>query len=482
MITNNRLLQITTHIVVFICGTFLIYNDFPLNKMDGKYLWQTPAILLMLIVSFYIFTFCILPFLLKLRSIKIFSILTVLLYIIITLSENWLSSLHSSAITYLDPTLAKSSSDLIRPEPYILFKMNFFGSFLVTLVGSIPFFLLSTIYYFLSASKKHKEHLLSFKYSEFAINTIILASIYSVVLLYTEKDNLNTILLILVLFTLFFYLTSFVFTPKLVDRNTKTKYIFAETAAFLIIIILINLYIFGGVGIQLSIAYLSFPILILFVFGFIYGYTRIERKNQKKRSLLQLSSKESELKLLKSQVNPHFLFNTLNTIYSTALEEDSPKTSESIFKLANLLRYMQNDMEKNYIPLENEVKYIEDYIAIQELRCQTPPVLDVVFQNISGYTISPGILIPFVENAFKYGIDPNKKSSLLISLICEANEIRFKCINSYKPDLKTYYKENGFGMGIKNTRERLQLAYPDKHDLKITKTENQFTVNLNLIA
>jgi LytS/YehU family sensor histidine kinase len=210
--------------------------------------------------------------------------------------------------------------------------------------------------------------------------------------------------------------------------------------------------------------------------SFIYGYIRIKIKNKDK----VLEIKNSELHLLKSQVIPHFLFNTLNTLYSTALEEKAEKTAQSTAKLASLIRYMQEDINKEFIPLENEIKYLNDYIAIQELRCAVKPNIETEFVNIKNHNISPGLLIPFVENAFKYGIDPSKPSTLKVSVVCNENTINFECVNSYKTDFKTYYKEQGFGIGIKNAKQRLELIYPKKHTFSISKQEELFSVNMSI--
>ena len=195
---------------------------------------------------------------------------------------------------------------------------------------------------------------------------------------------------------------------------------------------------------------------------------------------MRLGAKESELQLLKAQVNPHFLFNTLNILYATALDENALKTAESTANLASLLRYMQEDISKDFIPLGNEIKYLQDYISIQKLRCAVPPKVAVQFKNTENHVISPGLLIPFVENAFKYGIDPSAASTLRLSVICDENTIHFECVNSYDDTFKTYYKEQGFGIGIKNAKQRLELVYPKKHTLETAKENAVFSVKLSI--
>ncbi|HBK72145.1 MAG TPA: hypothetical protein DDZ39_10915, partial [Flavobacteriaceae bacterium] len=223
-------------------------------------------------------------------------------------------------------------------------------------------------------------------------------------------------------------------------------------------------------------------LFLIYILSFVYSFIRLKIKAQEKVFSIKLGAKDSELQLLKSQVNPHFLFNTLNTLYATALEEKAPKTAKSTAKLASLIRYMQEDINKDLIPLENEIKYLKDYITIQKLRCSIEPEIETKFSNIKTHQISPGLLIPFVENAFKYGINPSKKSKLSVSIICNENTINFECINSHDESFKTYYKEQGFGIGIKNAKQRLELVYPKSHMFELKKENAIFSVKINILT
>lgn len=222
-------------------------------------------------------------------------------------------------------------------------------------------------------------------------------------------------------------------------------------------------------------------VLVITLFlSIVYSYVRIKTKAKEKSFNTKLGEKESELNLLKSQVNPHFLFNTLNTLYATALTENAEKTSASIAKLASLLRYMQKDINNDFILLENEIKYLQDYIAIQKLRCAIEPQVETQFINIENQLISPGLFIPFVENAFKYGIDPSKPSKLSVSVICSNDNIHFLCVNSYDDEFKTFHKEQGLGIGINNAKQRLKLVYPKNHTFDIIKKDNEFSVKITI--
>ena len=217
-------------------------------------------------------------------------------------------------------------------------------------------------------------------------------------------------------------------------------------------------------------------LVMLIIFSSLYYFIRNSIKGKDKFG----RKKEAELKLLKSQVNPHFIFNSLNTLYAYALKGHSLKTAESIAKLANLIRYMLDDINQNFIPLKNEIGYIKDYIAIQSVRSALKHEISLEFGKVEGYVIAPILLIPFVENAFKYGMNPDEKSILVINLFTEGSRIHFKIRNSYNEKFKSFYKERGFGIGINNVKSRLALLYPHKHKLEISKSDGFFTVQMEI--
>lgn len=301
----------------------------------------------------------------------------------------------------------------------------------------------------------------------------------------TPKIGSKEILSVIVILSAF-YIHTFFIVPSLTEQKKKVKYgieVVALSAFFYLLIGKIISNLFSDVQTGEDLFYIIFTltaVLFLTLFlSFVYAYLR--KIKAKERSFnLKLGSKESELRLLKSQVNPHFLFNSLNALYATALLENAPRTSESIAKLASLIRYMQKDMNEHFIPLKNEIKYIQDYVAIQKIRSAVEPQVELRFENFEHYTISPGLFIPFVENAFKYGIDPSKPSKLAVSVCCAEDCITFECINTYHTDYKTYDREEGFGIGIKNTKQRLELVYPKNYTLEIKKQNGIFSVTMSI--
>jgi sensor histidine kinase YesM len=231
---------------------------------------------------------------------------------------------------------------------------------------------------------------------------------------------------------------------------------------------------------------MRFDFLLLFAVvlipSFVYYSIKERFKNLDTAGFSLYRKKEAELAQLRSQVNPHFLFNTLNTLYAFALKEGSDKTAECIAKLANLMRFMLDDMEKESILLQREVSYIEDYVRLQSIRSAVEHdiVLTVDIDEEQGYSIAPMLLIPFVENAFKHGMNPNEVSHLKIDITGKGDKIQFVIENSVDENFEAYYKEKGFGIGIENVKSRLKHIYPNRHNISVAKTIDKFIVILTI--
>ena len=461
--------------------------EFPEGQWNG-YTFGT------IILAFYIHTLLLLPILIRRKKTKTYLLWASLFFIVFATTLHWFDALRSGAVAEILEGISTNSTSAVakiiegmssNPMDYFLNSKWIIRHFLIFLLASIPFGLISFIYYILVIDKKHRAALFSLKYTELIANAIIIGTlvVYVVYSMYQTAGLLLFFILILSVLILCFYSNVFFVTPVLIKEKNIGKYV-------LLVALLFFVYVNGlkwiceifhyETGPFPKVIAFSFGILVIFILSFIYGYIRIKLKAREQVFNLKLGAKESELQLLKSQVNPHFLFNTLNALYATALEEGAPKTAESTAKLASLIRYMQEDINKDFIPLKNEIKYLQDYISIQKLRCAVAPEIETDFKNFEMYSISPGLLIPFVENAFKYGIDPSKPSKLKVSVRCDEYTINFECINSYNDNFKTYYKEQGFGIGIKNAKQRLELVYPKNHIFEILKENNIFSVKLSI--
>lgn len=187
---------------------------------------------------------------------------------------------------------------------------------------------------------------------------------------------------------------------------------------------------------------------------------------------------EARLASLQSQINPHFLFNTLNSIYAKALPT-SPLSAEMVAKLSDMMRYAMRDVTRTSFPLEDEVEYVRNYIDLQKVRMDASVQLEVFIEgDFEGYQITPMLLIPFVENAFKHGVNPEQRSKILIDLKMEGDELRLTVIN-HKVKVQKEINERS-GVGLQNTRSRLGMIYPKQHLLMITETEKEYKVTLSI--
>jgi hypothetical protein len=187
---------------------------------------------------------------------------------------------------------------------------------------------------------------------------------------------------------------------------------------------------------------------------------------------------DTELAYLKAQINPHFLFNTLNSIYALAIEK-SDDTATAVVKLSGMMRYVISESAQEFVSLQKELAYIKDYIELQQLRLPQSAKLDLQIEgDTSGKKIAPLILIPFIENAFKYGVNPEVEATIHISLLIEKDELRLRVSNR---KVRTNISEQDkSGIGLENTRNRLQFVYPGRHMLVITDAAEEFLVLLTI--
>jgi hypothetical protein len=218
-------------------------------------------------------------------------------------------------------------------------------------------------------------------------------------------------------------------------------------------------------------SYHFFMFLLVYAGAFaLYIYDQWQRAREEKLN--------AEIAFLKAQINPHFLFNTLNSIYSLALT-GSDKTADAVLKLSGMMRYSVHEAHRDEVSLEDEINYLNNYVQLQTLRL-TPNVqvhYEVTGQTI-GKMIEPFLLLPFVENAFKYGVSPEEDAKIDIVISVTGNELVLRASN-----LKVRLREGqntGLGLGISTTKRRLELSYPGKHDLDIQENQKEFKITLKI--
>lgn len=224
-----------------------------------------------------------------------------------------------------------------------------------------------------------------------------------------------------------------------------------------------------------------FIFIIVFGLSIAYFFLKEWSRVEKMRSELAAVQLNTEVKFLKSQVNPHFLFNTLNNLFSMAQKKGNDDLADGISKLSGMMRYMIYESNVESVPLMKEIEYLEDCILLNKLRYADKEAI-VKFDYPSetdGIVIAPMLFIPFVENAFKHGVVIGQSSNIDISLSADGDELTFTCINA---DHSHVQKMNGdsSGVGLDNVRRRLELLYPGKHQLQITKADNQYQVELKI--
>ena len=293
--------------------------------------------------------------------------------------------------------------------------------------------------------------------------------------------------------------TTYIFSNKIIPSYLlKQKYaLFALYSAYTVIgsLFLILVIVFFGFMLKAYFNVEALPLLtrnFVFVFILVYlvvgsvSFVNLLRHNYKTSShnkqlqhkLLEgkLRMKQKELYYLKQQIHPHFLFNTLNTIYASALKE-SKDTPELVLQLSNLLDYVLNQIEKPWVPIEDEVAYISSYINLEHIRFKES--MEVIFNKEirQSHEVPPMLFMAFVENAFKHGGRINDILTVTIDLKVTKNSLVFQIENSVNEKKKD---DDNHGIGLTNTKNRLDSVYPNAYHLDIDATEQSYRVALSI--
>jgi len=280
-----------------------------------------------------------------------------------------------------------------------------------------------------------------------------------------------------------FYMNYGVLVPRLLLQ--KKKFLYLISVILLLVVanfIITNIFPWEiSEGIQglraprfVAIAFFNSVIIILGTISRIYEQW-IE--NDKIKTEIEAQKSKTELEALKNQLNPHFLFNSLNSIYSLTVKK-SNDAPEAVIMLSELMRYMLYIANNDKVLLKDELQYVENYLQLQRMRiAKSENVKTSIKGAISAQKISPLLFISYIENAFKYGTDFNGNTDVSIDINVKEDELQFKCANLIGSRNKD---EENSGIGLQNTKERLELLYPKKHWLTIEEKDNQFVVDLKL--
>lgn len=192
---------------------------------------------------------------------------------------------------------------------------------------------------------------------------------------------------------------------------------------------------------------------------------------------LEVDTLQAELGQLKAQIHPHFLFNTLNSIYALAIRKDD-RTADTVVKLAEFMRYIVREAGHDRVPLPRELAYLQNYLDLQRARLRDAvQVSYVVTGTPQGYAIAPLLLFTFIENAFKHGVNPDEESRIQITIAIESRQLTMIVQNR---KVTVHQLDDEGGLGLPNTRARLQLLYPRRHHLTLSDLDQDYRVELTI--
>ena len=290
------------------------------------------------------------------------------------------------------------------------------------------------------------------------------------------------------LLLVFFYASYYIFIPKFYIQKKYAFFSITILVSFLIVLFIPELFLIGDrfapplhlpnhpgpppkKPFGLTLNHILFQFIGVFAFSLLL-------KIRERLKQTETEKANAELSYLKAQINPHFLFNTLNSIYSLAILKNE-KTADAVVKLSDMMRYVLNDSNANFVVLETELNYISNYIELQRMRLTSNVILTYVCEgSVIDKKIAPLVLIPFIENAFKHGVNSEENSAIDIHISISETELKLQvknnCVSTNNNTL------NKSGLGIENTRQRLNLLYPQNYTLNIIEKDSMFTVILVL--
>jgi two-component system LytT family sensor kinase len=429
--------------------------------------------------TFLIFNFRLWPALVKREFLTLHVILLVMLFGALMLT-------YAVTDTYLDQNLFTA-----YPNP-IYFNT---AIFIHSLLQSLWVFMMLGFYTFI---KYASVYLLNYlqkvdpQYYQVTRESIIGLIGWLVLLFLLISTNANPAFIFLwgfsILLAIFIYWTSaYWIIPEVKRRQQGFKHYMARV----VLVVLLSVVLIAimanpfGHNVALPVIMLNSALQILIVAPISWQIYKIRSASDAElyRLKTELGQSTASYNMLQAQINPHFLFNALNTLYGTALQENAERTGEGIQMLGDMMRFMLHENMQQSISLTREIEYLHNYIALQKLRTQISP--DIVIQSeiadhVGNLQITPMLLIPFVENAFKHGISLREPSHIKVTLQTTGNTLYFDVYNSIHPKSEADPEKDYSGIGLNNLKQRLKLIYPQRHELVIRETGKEFFVHLTL--
>ncbi len=319
----------------------------------------------------------------------------------------------------------------------------------------------------------------------------LLLYLFLVIIDYNEEFVYTLVkeLINVIFFAAIVYINLLYIIPNYLSNKSIFTYIIvlAVTAAILTPLKTLALYLISSGDTQLqnsilsNMAYLFLSSLFIGSSSTIYHIVRDWLTQQQEKKELQNKTLQSELRFLKSQINPHFLFNTLNSLYALTLKK-SDQAPEIVLKLSEMMRYMLYECNEKEVPLVKELNYIKNYLELEKIRHGSKCKIDFdVNGNSDNKYIAPLMFIPFIENSFKHGLNTSlDKAYVDIKIDIINDELKMEIENSKVHDVPTQYNKRSGGIGLVNIKRRLELLYPGKYLLDIDDDPNKYLVNLSI--
>ena len=286
------------------------------------------------------------------------------------------------------------------------------------------------------------------------------------------------------------YYNYFLLLPRLLHNRKFGLYVLRLLPVLLIVVaarVLVEKQVYSGLATDMPyvvsvVRVVQVTVGVLFMVAFItlLKFTTEWLVLEGKKRELENQQMAAELKLLRAQINPHFLFNTLNNLYFLAYTK-SDHAPEVIDRLSQMMRYMIYEANYKLVPLQREVTYMQHYIDLEKMRLtQQVDIRLEVCGQLEGVQVAPFIFMTFLENAFKHGVNPNGKGDWVHArLQVEEGQCTYTLRNSKSRAQQNEFSESS-GMGLQNVRRRLDLSYPNRHQLRLRDTADAFEVNLHL--
>ncbi|REA60856.1 histidine kinase [Dyadobacter luteus] len=393
---------------------------------------------------------------------------------------------QSTAVMIMLLAVLTTADQIYRPGKS--FEHSIFEQLFVTFWIGVTFAFYIIIKYYLIQLKISQQT----RQRKFVIEMLYVAGVWLVVLLLliaNDNSHFGPIWITAIPFgILIYFLNRYWLLPDYHADSSQTVLFGLRLAATVVVLWIIFFLIREAVTHGVSTT--SYVMLTIFAFFCsmciaVYAHQQSLQSQQVHSLKTELGRSSADLQLLRSQINPHFLFNILNTLYGTAIQESADRTSEGIQRLGDMMRFMLHENTLEFIPVVREIDYLKDYIHLQSLRIAHSPQIAIqvnITNDPCHHVIAPMLLIPFVENAFKHGISLQNPSWITMTMHCEDNRIDFDVHNSIHVRQENDTEKFHGGIGLENVKQRLQLLYAQKHELIIRESKTEYFVHLTVFV